>query len=431
MTRKLHLNLERMSNSMKLDFNIVLVCLLTHGLASLYSTNTPVVQLNQSNFANLVTKSEGLWLVEFYAPWCGHCKSLAPEYEKAARALKGIINIGAVDMTTDQAVGAPYDIKGFPTIQFFGTNKNSPIDYQGARTAQAIIDFLLTQAKSVAQNRLTGGKSSGSSNSGNAGGHKAHTGSGAIEITADNFNELVVNQNKNVFMVMFFAPWCGHCKASMPAWDAASSEAEDGIKFGKIDCTAHQGICSNYGVQGYPTIKAFVNGKAEDYNGARDKSSFLSFASTHKDAVKPPKELGQLTSQEIFDDYCIESKGVCIIAFVPNLIDSGSDKRKEYLEHMNSLRVKNQSRPITFLWAQGGDNFDFEESIGLGFGFPSIVAINYGKKKYSIMRAQYSKENVDKFIGDLLLGRVPVYNLRDNMPKIKTKTTTNEKSEEL
>ena len=65
-------------------------------------------------------------MVEFYAPWCGHCKSLAPEYEKAARALKGIINIGAVDMTTDQAVGAPFNIQGFPTIKLFGANKNSP-----------------------------------------------------------------------------------------------------------------------------------------------------------------------------------------------------------------------------------------------------------------------------------------------------------------
>ncbi len=73
--------------------------------------------------------SNDIWLVEFYAPWCGHCQSLAPEYEKAANALQGIVKIGAVDMTTDQSVGSPYNIQGFPTIKFFGSNKNSPSDY--------------------------------------------------------------------------------------------------------------------------------------------------------------------------------------------------------------------------------------------------------------------------------------------------------------
>jgi protein disulfide-isomerase A6 len=49
----------------------------------------------------LVIESEDLWMVEFYAPWCGHCKSLAPEYKKAAKALEGIVKLGAVDMTTE------------------------------------------------------------------------------------------------------------------------------------------------------------------------------------------------------------------------------------------------------------------------------------------------------------------------------------------
>jgi len=59
-------------------------------------------------------------MVEFYAPWCGHCKSLAPEYKKAAKALEGIVKLGAVDMTTEGDAGAPYDVSSYPTIKFFG-----------------------------------------------------------------------------------------------------------------------------------------------------------------------------------------------------------------------------------------------------------------------------------------------------------------------
>lgn len=55
---------------------------------ALYSPSSDVVDLNPANFDSLVTRSDAVWIVEFYAPWCGHCQNLVPEYNKAATALK-------------------------------------------------------------------------------------------------------------------------------------------------------------------------------------------------------------------------------------------------------------------------------------------------------------------------------------------------------
>ena len=54
----------------------------------LYPPSSDVIDLNPNNFQRYVIQSEEIWIVEFYAPWCGHCKSLVPEYQKAAKALK-------------------------------------------------------------------------------------------------------------------------------------------------------------------------------------------------------------------------------------------------------------------------------------------------------------------------------------------------------
>ena len=71
---------------------------------------------------------------------------------------QGIVNIAAVDADTHRDVGGKYGVQGFPTIKIFGANKNSPSDYQGGRTAQAIVDQAMSELKKIVNARM-GGKS--------------------------------------------------------------------------------------------------------------------------------------------------------------------------------------------------------------------------------------------------------------------------------
>jgi protein disulfide-isomerase A6 len=101
-------------------------CMAEEEAAPLYGERTPVVQLTTDTFKELVLDSNDMWMIEFYAPWCGHCKALAPEWEAAAHALDGVIKVGAVDMTQHESVGKPYEVSGFPTLKFFGADKTEP-----------------------------------------------------------------------------------------------------------------------------------------------------------------------------------------------------------------------------------------------------------------------------------------------------------------
>jgi len=82
-------------------------------------------------------------LVEFYAPWCGHCKKLAPIYEEVAKKLKHNKNlvIAKMDSTTNEV--SEVNIKGFPTIKFWpGGKKSAPMDYDGERTEEGFVKWL-------------------------------------------------------------------------------------------------------------------------------------------------------------------------------------------------------------------------------------------------------------------------------------------------
>ncbi|XP_059661938.1 protein disulfide isomerase-like 2-3 [Cornus florida] len=103
------------------------------------------VELNSLNFDELVLKSKELWIVEFFAPWCRHCKRLAPDWKKAANNLKGRVKLGHVDSVAEESLMNRYNVQDFPTILVFGADKKSPSPYEGAMSALAIESFALEQ----------------------------------------------------------------------------------------------------------------------------------------------------------------------------------------------------------------------------------------------------------------------------------------------
>ncbi|KAG9317676.1 disulfide isomerase [Chiua virens] len=103
-----------------------------------------VISVTQDTFESVVN-SESLILVEFFAPWCGHCKALAPHYEEAATTLKeSNIKLAKVDCVDEAELCQAHNVQGYPTLKVF--HSGEPTDYNGPRKADGIVSYMIKQS---------------------------------------------------------------------------------------------------------------------------------------------------------------------------------------------------------------------------------------------------------------------------------------------
>jgi len=224
-----------------------------------------VKELDPTNFDSVVDGSKNVF-VEFYAPWCGHCKHLAPEYEQAAQAFANSKEtiIAKVDCDKHKDLSGRFGVKGFPTLKFFAKGVSStkePEDYNGGRTADDIITFI--NGKTGSNVRV------------------AKPATAVTVLTEENFEKIANDPNKNV-LVEFYAPWCGHCKHLAPEYEkvAATFKNEPECVVANIDADNYKEIAKKHSVTGFPTIKFFSKsnkGGDEKYDGPREAQDFVNF----------------------------------------------------------------------------------------------------------------------------------------------------------
>jgi thiol-disulfide isomerase/thioredoxin len=286
-----------------------------------WERNFKVAHLDGETFYDYARATKDFMTV-FYAPWCGHCKAFKPDFAKVSGILaKRDVPFGmsAVDCTAsrNEALCKEMDVKGFPTTHVFhaelskvGAASSRPTltreTYTGARrTGLAEPDLLRTAYRALGlappeeledsgRARAGSDRSSAKPTKAGAGGVPdarerpaswAPNNGSVVHLTEALWSNFRGAHGDKGFMVMFYAPWCKHCKRMKPDYASASEIVlkTHGVSMAAVDCTSAGGkdLCTKHKVRGFPNLQWFTADgdggikEGEAYRGGRGEDDLV------------------------------------------------------------------------------------------------------------------------------------------------------------
>lgn len=394
--------------------------------ASALYDQDPAVQSfeNSKDFRQKVLENDGISLIQFYAPWCGHCKQFQPVFSKLASLLKGFATVGAIDASSDgplKRIANNYQVTGFPTLKLF---RGQNVMDVSTRDPNEIINLVLNEMQTTIQERanIDSKQSNSQGTSNQSSSSRSGEKSKVKQLTAKNFHREVY-ENPQVVAVAFIAPWCGHCKALLPEWEIAASKLEkSGATLAVVDATVEESLASQFGVQGYPTIKIFPGGgignkssprDAMDYQGGRQAEQIVQYIMAEIDRSGVPKEIPELVNQDILNDTC-RGDGqnvICVLVALPHILETGAEGRNKLRSIMTAASKSVRGMSFEFLWFEGSAQPQLENALEMTFGFPAVVAYSMDKGVYAVNRASFNEANIRKFLMGITAGKQTTYKI--------------------
>lgn len=352
-------------------------------------TEDGVLVLTTDNFESVIKDNEFV-LVEFYAPWCGHCKTLAPEYAKAAKELEekgSAIKLGKVDATEETKLAEEYGVRGYPTLKFF--RSGSPIEYGGGRQADDIVNWL-----------------------------NKKTGPAALEIENVEGAETFIKSQPVVIIGFFKDRQSDEAKTFLSV-----ANAVDDFPFA---ITSNEDVYAKYEVKSGAIVlfKEFDEGKSV-YDGESTEEAIKKFVTVQ--SMPLIVDFNHDSAQKIF--------GGDIKSHLLMFISKEAGHIEKYAQPAKDLAK--QFRDKVLFVTINADEEDHQRILEF-FGMKKeevpamrLIRLEDDMAKYKPKTAELSPENIKSFVQDFLDGKLKQHLLSQDLPEdwdktgVKTLVSTN------
>ncbi|RKP12780.1 hypothetical protein BJ684DRAFT_20698 [Piptocephalis cylindrospora] len=400
---------------------LLLLALQTGPAQALYDPAFSTVEtITADQFHSKLKKSPRVTVLEFFAPWCGHCQSLVPHYSRAAKSLNGLVDFMAIDcdVVSNQPVCTSEGVKGFPMIKLYYPKhdkidptkfKKISVEFQGIREAKELVQWATNQIPDRIIKITSRPESSA---------------------VAKTLNDFYAQSNDTLPKVILFTDK----PKTTTLYKAMALEFHGRMGFAEAKGKV---IAEQANVKSFPTLwvlPAASSGKegVEDtsaipYDGPLKREDLKAFIEEHAlpapatqpkakapaPAPEPERtpldpEIQQLSTQSDLDSLCPEKRHLCLLA----ILDPEAEDHEDNLVTLREVKAQDYERKgkYKFAWVPGPMAKSIVQTLDMSVDtYPSLAILSPSRHLYRSFLGAFETKSVDRFLQDTANGKARTF----------------------